>query len=226
MKPLSKTIIILLAGLGLGACTAGGAGLEDWSNVHALPTPEAKSTVYAQDVRFDANSHLLGEAEVTNLRNFLERTEVRPGDRLIIQTAGKGGITPDPVAERRIAKLEGTLAIWGYGAEIVRADLPGDRLRVAIERVSVVFPGCPDWTREPGRHFNNQPHGNFGCATAMNLGLMVADPRDLMGGRDPGPGVGEFQVLGQQRYRKGETTAIEPEDINVSQGGQAQTDSE
>ena len=43
----------------------------------------------------------------------------------------------------------------------------------------VVLPGCPDWSRDPGYDPRNLPLSNLGCANAVNLGLMVADPGDL-----------------------------------------------
>ena len=63
----------------------------------------------------------------------------------------------------------------------------------------------------PGRNFNNQPHPNLGCSTATNLGLMVADPRDLMRGRPIGPMDGEFAAKGVFDYRGAEAKDGEEE---------------
>lgn len=76
----------------------------------------------------------------------------------------------------------------------------------------ITLPGCPDWS---GGHttYNNIPGPNFGCATATNLGLMVARPEDLVHGRDPGYADGEQAVRSVALYRKGETKALSPEDV-------------
>ena len=47
---------------------------------------------------------------------------------------------------------------------------------------------APTGAGESGTDFANLPHSNFGCATQTNLGLMVAEPRDLVRGRALGAG--------------------------------------
>ena len=42
---------------------------------------------------------------------------------------------------------------------------------------------------------------DFGCADATNLGLMVANPRDLLVGRQPGPASAEPALAAIQNYR-------------------------
>jgi len=46
----------------------------------------------------------------------------------------------------------------------------------------VVRPGCPDWTDGPDWVLQNKNSSNFGCATANNLGLMLANPADYVHG--------------------------------------------
>ncbi|MFY0638632.1 CpaD family pilus assembly protein [Maricaulis maris] len=60
--------------------------------------------------------------------------------------------------------------------------------------------------------FDNQHHSNFGCAMAVNLAAMVADPRDLVAPRDMEPGdTGRRQTV-IDGYRAGESTASERSD--------------
>jgi pilus assembly protein CpaD len=65
----------------------------------------------------------------------------------------------------------------------------------------VVLPTCPDWTGEPGRNYANQPGSNWGCATAVNFGTMVANPADLARGHELLPGDGERLSRSINRYR-------------------------
>lgn len=49
---------------------------------------------------------------------------------------------------------------------------------------------------------------NWSCATAVNFGMMLADPGDLVRGRDPGPADGEAVARSIESYRKGRTKDI------------------
>ena len=62
--------------------------------------------------------------------------------------------------------------------------------RASFGRHEVILPGCPNWSREPGYDPGNLPLSNLGCATAFNLGLMVADPGGSGTRRPLGPADG------------------------------------
>lgn len=49
---------------------------------------------------------------------------------------------------------------------------------------------CGDWSGETGFNPSNRPHTNFGCAYQRNIGMMLADPGDLIDPRDMGPAGG------------------------------------
>ena len=86
-------------------------------------------------------------------------------------------------------------------------------VKVIVRRYIVTLPGCPDWTGGPGT-YTNMASRNFGCTTATNLGLMVADPQDLVVGRDPDISDGDYLATSIDRYRKGKTKQL----INVNAG--------
>ena len=56
-----------------------------------------------------------------------------------------------------------------------------------------------------GHDSENTPGANFGCAITSNLGMMVANPRDLLRGRNPGPSDATAVSAAIARYRAGET---------------------
>jgi pilus assembly protein CpaD len=67
-------------------------------------------------------------------------------------------------------------------------------------------PGCPDWTDTNLGEKEGQ-HSNYGCATAMNLAAMIADPADLVHGRSAGPGSpAEVAVRALKAYRETQPT--------------------
>lgn len=79
------------------------------------------------------------------------------------------------------------------GEEVVRA---------LVIRRQVRVPNCPDWSRGGMQDWRNLPTSNFGCATAVNLREMVADPRDLVVGRGSESYDGERAAIAIQRYRE------------------------
>ena len=77
----------------------------------------------------------------------------------------------------------------------------------------MVLPGCPDWTRDPGYDPLNLPLSNLGCANAVNLGLMVADPGDLATTLPTSPADGTREAEAIARYRTDKVKQLEADII-------------
>lgn len=192
--------------------------LEDFSDVPKAREPRADLVQYGHDVTFAAGEARLTNGQRQRLDTFLARLEAGYGDRFYV-VAGRGR-KGDPkqaaarLAERRRQAVMAFLELRKMRVLPLRIefgiDAPvGEAVKVIVRRYMVTLPGCPDWTGRPGVTFNNTPSSNFGCATATNLGLMVADPGDIVAGRHPGLMDGEFIARSIERYRKGETTALD-----------------
>jgi pilus assembly protein CpaD len=46
------------------------------------------------------------------------------------------------------------------------------------------MPGCPNWSYPSSPNLENRTMSNFGCGVNSNLAAMVADPVDLIHGRE------------------------------------------
>lgn len=66
---------------------------------------------------------------------------------------------------------------------------------------------CPDWSHPNPGNYDNSVHSNFGCATAKNLAIQLADPADAVRGHGEKTGDTEAGVRAVQRYRAGEIPA-------------------
>ena len=66
------------------------------------------------------------------------------------------------------------------------AVVPGT-VRVVVTRSTASVPNCPNWSKTTESNFNSANHPNYGCATNSNLAAMVADPEDLVRGRESTP---------------------------------------
>jgi len=96
--------------------------------------------------------------------------------------------------------------------------MPANTVTLSYERFNVTVPTCGDWSSPTGHDYSNNVHSNFGCANQRMMGLMVADPADLVRMRDAQPT--DTQVMNRvvQRHRKGEPTAATPTPLQI-QGG-------
>ncbi len=200
--------------------------LEDFSDVPGARKPRTDLVQYSHDVTFADGEARLTNSQRQHLDTFLARLEGGYGDRFyLVAGRGRGGEPKQAaarLAERRRQAVMAFMELRRLRVLPLRiefgVDVPvGQAVKVIVRRYVVTLPGCPDWTGRPGITYNNIPSSNFGCATAVNLGLMVADPGDMVAGRHPGLMDGEFVARSIERYRKGETTPLNAEDSSTAQ---------
>jgi pilus assembly protein CpaD len=199
--------------------------LEDFSDVPEAREPRADLVQYGHDVAFTAGEARLTHGQRQRLDAFLARLEAGYGDRFYV-VAGQGRRGEPKQAAARLAERRRQAVMAFLELRKLRVlplhiefgiDAPvGEAVKVIVRRYVVTLPGCPDWTGRPGISYGNAPSSNFGCATAVNLGLMVADPGDIVAGRHPGLMDGEFVARSIERYRKGETTPLKGEGASTA----------
>ena len=68
-------------------------------------------------------------------------------------------------------------------APVTEGRVEAGTVRVVASRASARVEGCPNWT-DPGIESPTRTGTNYGCATNSNLAAMIADPDDLVRGRD------------------------------------------
>jgi len=72
------------------------------------------------------------------------------------------------------------------GAPVTAGAVQPDSLRVVVSRNRAEVPNCPNWSTPSQPNFENRTMPNFGCSVNGNLAAMVADPEDLVHGREGG----------------------------------------
>ncbi len=136
--------------------------------------------------------------QVAALNVLFAMGDLGRGDVVVIERA------PGQLAQARALALLSGLSREGLVVSLaVSAGVPDGELRLQIEHAVATAPDCPNWTKPPGDDFDNTLHSDFGCATAMNLAAMVANPRDLLAGRVMGGVVGDAALAAIHSYRKG-----------------------
>ena len=123
---------------------------------------------------------------IERLDKFMMRSNVSYGDELSMDfPLNRDGSLSDENRKRMIF-LSGLLKKRGlhlspditpYGMSPAE-----NQARLLISRYIVTPPVCDDWSQPSTGNYNNVNIPNFGCSTQANLGLMVANPRDLITG--------------------------------------------
>jgi len=212
----TRLIFVLAIASGvLQACTAPDT---EWSNVEAPREVRVDYDRLTHATGFAPGTAAVSRIEQADLAQFLRAAEVRSGDPIYLEAAAS-----DRLAARRIGSLARQLTHQGYEVASLppsRDAVPANHLLVVVERYVVTPPACPNFTKSPGSDHENAVSSNFGCATQTNLSLMVANPRDLVIGRDPGLAPGDPAVLPIQRFRVGKTAPLPTENAGEAYAAQ------
>ncbi|MBV8522645.1 MAG: hypothetical protein JOY71_11070 [Acetobacteraceae bacterium] len=146
------------------------------------------------DVAFVPGSARL--AHPSAIQQLVAAGRIRPADRVTISASGAPGL-----AEQRTAVISRELLAYGIVADpLPLGTVAPNHAVIGIGRYTVTLPPCPNWSSPPQAEYTNEHNSNWGCAAATNLGLMVADPADLVSGRAMGPTDATTAVAAVERY--------------------------
>jgi pilus assembly protein CpaD len=205
----------VLAVAALAAALAGCASapeqhLDEARTTEAPNAIEVSVTHRTLAVHFEPGETAPRPKDVAALNVLLATGDIAPGDEVRIERAAS------VIADARARALASALARQGLRPTMVApGGAPDGELHLVVEHATATVPRCPNWTKPPGNDFDNTLHSDFGCATALDLAAMVADPRDLIEGRPLAPVVGDAAVWAMHRYRSGapeksEDTSAQP----------------
>ena len=198
-----------------------------------LPAPLLAPVELGHSVRFATDSASLSASETRGLERFLASLPAggRQTARVIGHADQRAGHAYNlDLSRRRAAAVAQRLRAVGVepvavtivpmGETMAEASIgdvtgmAGDReVEVIIAAAEVILPGCPDWRRDPGYDPLNLPLSNLGCANAVNLGLMVADPLDLAGDRVTSPADATREADAIARYRSDKVKQLQADVI-------------
>jgi pilus assembly protein CpaD len=193
--------IVAIAGA-LAACDSPG----EWSPSEAPRHLRVDFQRLSHTAGFSASATQLAQNEQESLNAFLQAAQVSTDDPVYLE-----GAAGDRLSAARIGAVARDLTRQGYSVATLPAApdaVPRNSLLVIVERYVVTPPDCPNWTKSASGDHENAQTSNFGCSDATNLGLMVADPRDLVIGRQLGPAGAAQAGLAIQRYRAGQTSPL------------------
>ncbi len=211
--PLRTALLVAAAAL-VSACGTNNNYMPPRTGYVDTP-PRAAAALSSLNYRMElgAGQTALTRAQIDGLNRFLASSGQADGDHIEIRTMLTGG----PLRNQTLAEgLRGSFIAGGYTpsrVQIVEAPVHADVVEVVIQRYTVVLPDCAaEIRRDPGiQSWSDEPVNlrKLGCSNEYNLGLMIADPRDLAGVRETGPAPGYHEVGAVQRYRTDKVKELE-----------------
>ena len=205
---LQRSAKLLVSAVALTAAAACVPDAANYSSAENLKRNEVQMVRLTHQLRFSADGTLTS-AETAGLNQFLNQNGIRYGDILSLDVGDiDGGNWQSTVHQTLLArglKLDPRTVVSGPVPPIGAAVL-------VVDRYVVSLPDCNNNAQEPSDDWANQRSPNYGCSTQALLGLMVANPQDLVQGKnDDGPNA------------KAATTAVETHAARAGTGQAAKS---
>lgn len=173
-----KSLPLIALALALPACM----GTEN-RGIESVHQPIVQRTDYVIDVNTGGYGLAAGERE--RLDGWFRSIDLAYGDRVSVDDPSGSG-----AAQGEVQALLGRrgMTLTGSAPVTAGAVAPGT-VRVVVSRATASVPGCPDWSRPSSPDFVGSTMSNYGCASNAALASMVADPIDLVQGREAGAAI-------------------------------------
>jgi pilus biogenesis lipoprotein CpaD len=210
-----RSVLVLIAATGLAACA---------------PSPVVQESAY--DTRFDpvradtmvAVNFAPGASgpdagQVNQLKTVVASSRRAQRDEFAVVSDGSGGPVQRLRAQRVAQSLADAGARWvSTSVEPAMATGPNSVVIVRSEYLLAIN-NCPTYIPATIANPNEAVMPGLGCATAYNLGQMLARPRDAAVGRPPGPADATVNAAAIARYREGKIKALNTTGIIGGGGG-------
>ena len=192
---------------------------------HDRPTVEMRGVssvnvpvVSRADYVFDASAPdgSLGPAEEARLDGWFQGLQLGYGDNIYVDGAYSDGARADVA---RVAGRYGMLV--SNGAPVTAGAVAPGMVRVVVSRTKASVPNCPNWSVPSQPNLENASMSNLGCGVNSNLAAMVANPEDLVHGRE-GNGLSDATTASRAIgvYRTTPPTGTKGlQDISTKSGG-------
>ena len=210
---MSRTLVLAIAAAALAGCSMTG-GDQPSRGVSSVNVPVVTRADFALDLAAPDGS--LSPSESARLDSWFRSMDLGYGDSIYID--GYAGMARDDVA--RVAGTYGLMI--NSGAPVTPGMVAPGTVRVVVSRTRASVPNCPNWSESSHPNFDNKSMSNFGCGVNSNMAAMIANPEDLVHGRE-GSGVGDTRtaVKAVDYYRKSVPTGTTGlKDISTKKGNQ------
>ncbi len=164
----------------LSFALAGCGSLGNNTSMYSAHQPVVERTNYAIDVNVDGNGIPVGEQR--RMGEWFDALQLGYGDRVSIDY---GSGYASAAAQKLVSAAAADRGILvSDTAPVTSGQVVPGTIRVVVTRSKASVPSCPNWSTTSDSNFNSSNHSNYGCSTNSNLAAMVADPEDLVRGRE------------------------------------------
>jgi pilus assembly protein CpaD len=204
-RPINLAAAAIL-GLAVAGCAAQPRVLTPANNysVYSLHQPVVEHTNFVFDVA--SRDDGVPEQEQARLGAWFDSIGLAYGDHVTVDAPAS------EAARRDIAKVAGEhgLLVADDGAPVTEgAPAPG-YVRIVAGRATASVPHCPQWS-DPGIDSPVRTGSNYGCSINSNVAAMIANPDDLVHGREASA-MGAAITAGRavRVYRESRPTGAQP----------------
>ncbi|WP_426266814.1 CpaD family pilus assembly protein [Sphingomonas sp. LHG3443-2] len=175
---INKLSLLLLGSVALAGCQVHRGEDRPARGLIPVNQPVVSRADYVFDAAAPGGS--LGAQEAARLDAWFRGLELGYGDVVSVDGIDSAAARPD------VARLAGRYGLLlADGSPVTAGVIPPGAVRVVVSRTRASVPNCPNWSRESNPNFSNEMMSNFGCAVSGNLAAMIANPGDLVSGREP-----------------------------------------
>lgn len=171
-----KFLTITCLSLALASCGT----LPTNTSMYSVHQPVVERTNFAIDVSTDGTG--IPVSELRRMTEWFDGLDLRYGDRVAIDYGD--GYTNVAAAQAVSKAVADRGVLVTEAAPVTAGQVAPGTIRVVVMRSTASVPSCPDWSTTHENNYNAGNHSNHGCATNSNLAAMVADPEDLVRGRE------------------------------------------
>lgn len=172
----SKIILIALAS-SVAACSNTMPKVSPNTGVASVNVPVVTSADYVFDA--SAPDGALAPGEADRLNGWFQGLGIGYGDTIYVD---------GPYADAARGQVSAIAGQYGMmvtaGAPVTTGVVRPGSVRVVVSRRRAGVPNCPNWSTASQPNFDNTNMSNFGCGVNSNIAAMVANPEDLIHGRE------------------------------------------
>jgi pilus assembly protein CpaD len=206
----SKFLLIAL-GSALAGCQTSGRPDVPAAGLPAVNVPVVSSADYVFDASAPGGTLAPGEGD--RLNGWFQGLGLGYGDTIYVDGYA-------PAARAQVAEIAGRYGMMVTpGAPVTAGAVRTGAVRVVVARRRATVPGCPNWSVPSQPDWDNKTMSNYGCGVNSNLAAMVANPEDLLHGREGAPvtdAVTASRAVDMYRSKaptgKGDLQAVSPKD--------------
>ncbi|HEV2595802.1 MAG TPA: CpaD family pilus assembly lipoprotein [Sphingomicrobium sp.] len=174
---MRSRFLLIALGSALAGCQTAGQPDKPAMGLSAVNVPVVTSADYVFDAAAPGGALAPGEGE--RLNGWFQGLGIGYGDHVYVDGSYA------PAARSQVAAIAGRYGMLvSAGAPVTAGTIQVGSVRVVVARRRASVPGCPNWSVPSQPDWDNKTMSNFGCAINSNLAAMVADPEDLIHGRE------------------------------------------